>query len=130
MHTEIEVWRDAVGYEGLYQISSWGRVKSVARLKNWGNGGVKFCEERIMYHSYDYKGYPVIILRKDLKRKSVKIHRLVATAFIPNPEGKLQVNHKDGNKSNNNLTNLEWVSNSENQRHAVQIGLKKSRRAA
>ena len=105
-----EIFKDIKGFEGLYQISNFGNVKSLKRniiLKPSSNG----------------KGYLHIILYKNCKSKVGRIHRLVAQAFIPNPENKPQINHIDGNKSNNNVNNLEWVTNSENQKHAFALGL-------
>ena len=105
-----EIFRDIKGFEGLYQISNFGNVKSLKRniiLKPSSNG----------------KGYLHIILYKNRKSKVSRIHRLVAQAFIPNPENKPQVNHIDGNKRNNNVNNLEWVTNSENQKHAFRLHL-------
>ena len=101
----MEIYKDIEGYEGKYQITSWGRVYSVDK-------------EKFLRQEETEKGY----LRVDLfdesgKRKHHKVHRLVAVAFIPNPENKPQVNHKDGNKKNNSITNLEWVTDEENKEH-------------
>jgi hypothetical protein len=107
-----EVWRDIQGYEGLYQVSSHGRVKSLKR------GG------RLVVLTISKFGYQCISLYKKYHRLPVKVHRLVAEAFIPNTENKSQVNHKDGNKTNNHYSNLEWVTPSENISHAYKNGLK------
>lgn len=101
----MEIFKDIPGYEGKYQITSWGRVYNVDR-------GSFITPE------HHHKGY----LRVDLfdrngKRTHYKVHRLVGMAFIPNPENKPQINHKDGNKENNSFTNLEWVTNDENVDH-------------
>src|SRR5699024_845781 len=80
--------------------------------------------ERKLKPLIDSKGYPYIDVRFDGKRRCPKIHRLVALAFIPNPENKPQVNHIDGNKENNNINNLEWVTNEENRTHAIKKKLK------
>lgn len=102
-----EIWKDIKGYEGLYQISNLGRVKSLKTGK-------------IRKQCYDKDRYLKIEL-SNKTQKSLKIHRLVAQAFIPNPLNLPQVNHKDGNKLNNNVNNLEWVSPSENTRHRIYV---------
>lgn len=109
-----EIWKDIDGYGGFYQVSNLGRIKSLAR--NTKNGHCK--KDKILKNSVDKKGYVVAELRKDNKRKSYKVHRLVAETFIYNQYNKPQINHKDGNKQNNNVENLEWCTNSENQIHA------------
>lgn len=114
-----EVWKDVKGYENLYQISNLGRLKSLSKKGNYKN-------EYIRKTLTDIKGYSVCNLVKDKKYKYVRIHRLVAQAFIPNLENKPQVNHKDGNKQNNCVNNLEWCTNSENQLHAIKMGLRKN----
>lgn len=111
-----EIWKDIAGYEGLYQINNYGDVKSL----NYGNTK----KEKILKpHNND--GYYDVTLYKHGKHKQYKIHRLVAQNFIPNPKNKPQVNHKDGNKINNNVNNLEWVTNSENIKHAFKTNLHK-----
>ena len=107
-----EVWKELLGY----QVSTYGRVKSFKR------GGIKILKPDV-----NRKGYLFVALYKNGKRTFFKIHRLVALAFVPNPENKPQVNHIDGNKLNNFVGNLEWVTNSQNQQHAFDIGLCKSR---
>lgn len=96
---ENEVWKDILGYEGLYQISDKGRVKSL-----W------FGKELILKPLKDGWGYLFIYLCKNRERKMCKIHRLVSKAFIPNPQNLPQVNHKDEDKTNNSVQNLEWCS--------------------
>ena len=108
----MEQWKDIEGYEGIYQISSHGRVRS------FKNGKIKIMKPRI-----NDKGYNTACLRKDGKSKYKLVHRLVAEAFIPNNDGKPYVNHIDGNKLNNNINNLEWVTPSENTLHAISTGL-------
>jgi predicted XRE-type DNA-binding protein len=105
-----ELWKDIPGYEGHYQISNLGRVKSI-----------KFKNHRIMKTKVDM-GYEQIGLRLPNKiKKFFKIHRLVAKAFISNPNNYPQVNHKDGNKLNNHVENLEWCSSSQNVKHSFDI---------
>ena len=104
---ETEIWRDIEGYEGLYQVSNWGRVKS---LKKKGNS-----KERILTASNNNtKKYWRVQLSKNDKIKHFAVHRLVALAFIPNPQNLPQVNHKDENKDNNNVLNLEWCTVKQN----------------
>lgn len=112
-----EIWKDIEGYEGIYQVSSIGRVK---RLK-----GV-YCKEDRFIKYYLNKGYRFIFLWKNNKYKAAPIHRLVALAFIPNENNKPQVNHIDGVKANNCVENLEWNTHSENMRHAFDNGLNKT----
>ena len=111
-----ELWKPVVGFEGLYEVSNLGNVKSIER-----NGTVK-CG-RHMSKILDNYGYYMCRLRNKNIVKLPKIHRLVAQAFIDNPENKPQVNHKDGNKLNNCVDNLEWVTSRENIIHAVENGL-------
>lgn len=107
-----EMWKDVIGYEGLYMVSNLGKILSIKR-------------NVILKSSINHKGYCYVVLSKHSKQKCVRIHRLVAEAFIPNLENKSQVNHIDCNKQNNCVTNLEWVTNSENQLHAWSNGLQK-----
>lgn len=111
-----EIWKPIRGYEGLYDISNKGRVRSYKNGK-WG-----LCENPKVLVGYKGKHYLTVILCKE-EKKTFTIHSLVADAFIPNPENKREVNHIDGNKLNNDVTNLEWVSHKENMQHAKQIDL-------
>jgi hypothetical protein len=97
----VELWRDIKDYEGLYQVSNWGRVKSL----NYRNTG----KEGILKGIEDGRGYLCVHLCNDDGVKNKKIHRLVAEAFIPNPENKPEVDHIDRNKLNNNLSNIRWA---------------------
>jgi hypothetical protein len=109
-----EVWEDIIGYEGFYQVSDLGRVKSL-----------RFNKEIILKFGVDWSGYLLVNLFKNGIPKNMKAHRLVALTFIPNPENKLEVNHKDGIKTNNNIENLEWSTRAENCLHAWGVGLSK-----
>lgn len=119
-----EIWKDIEGYEGLYQVSNLGRVKSLERKCKVLNG-YRTVNERIRSLNKNRYGYITVSLNKNNKTKICTIHRLVAIAFIENPENKIQVNHIDGDKSNNTVDNLEWVSQEENMQHAVNTGLLK-----
>lgn len=113
---EKEEWRDIKGYEGYYQVSNHGRVKSVERFVY---GKLKrIHKERILKPIYRSNGYMSIELCKDKKRKISLVHRLVAQAFIPNPENKREVNHKNGITLDAHVKNLEWVSGRENVVHS------------
>lgn len=109
-----EIWKDVFGYEGIYQVSSYGRVINL-----------KYSEKRLCHLSIT-KGYAHSTLIYKNKRKVFRIHRLVASHFIPNYKNKEEVNHIDGDKLNNNVNNLEWSTRSENQIHAVRTGLVKT----
>ena len=106
-----EIWRPIAGYEN-YQVSNYGRVKS------FYNGKVKILKPAIKHV------YLQVTLCKDCMHKLFSVHRLVALAFIPNPEGKPQINHRDGRKLNNYVENLEWVTGAENSQHAFATGLR------
>ena len=104
-NTEKEVWKDVVGYEGLYEVSNLGRVKSLRR--------------NIIMKQKIVKGYNMLTLTKAGKQKGETVSRLVGRAFIPNPENKPQINHIDENKQNNHVDNLEWVTAKENANHGT-----------
>ena len=126
-----EIWKDIVGYEGLYQVSNCGRVKSLSRYMNNKNGGKSLLKERILKSAYTKKGYLRVGLCKYSKTKPFSVHRLVAQAFIPNPNNLPQVNHKDENKENNFVyinedgtadlekSNLEWCTNEYNSNYGT-----------
>jgi len=117
-----EKWADVAGFEGVYQISDLGNIRSLPRIIDYGTHK-QTHKGRILKPQPNSKGYLRIVLTWDGKREVKFIHRLVAEAFVPNPENKPQVNHKDGNKLNNHAANLEWVNNSENQKHGRRSGL-------
>ncbi len=117
-----EEWRDINGYEGRYQVSNKGRVKSLPRYVN-NHTGKLLVKEKFITLSKTPKGYLHCYLSKGSRDKCFLVHRLVADAFIPNPDNKPQVNHIDCNKENNTVENLEWCTNGENQIHAYKNGL-------
>ena len=119
----MEIWADIEGYEGLYQVSNQGRVKSLAR-ETIGNDGRKYpFKETILKPRFMNAGYLIVNIHKERKMKSVSIHRLVAETLIPNPENKREVNHINGNKTDNRIENIEWCTSSENKTHAITTGL-------
>lgn len=107
-----EIWKDIEGFEGLYQVSNLGRVKSLERI-NEGKKTVKL-KEKILRQSPDGKGYMMVWLYYNKKRKTCKVHRLVAQAFIPNPNNKPQIDHINGNNQDNYVENLRWCTSKEN----------------
>ena len=107
----MEQWKVVEGTYGALEVSDLGRVRSNLR------------DGRILKTQRDNKGYHRLRMTIRRERRSFKLHRLVAQAFVPNPENKPQVNHIDGNKDNNAASNLEWVSNVENAHHAISNGL-------
>lgn len=122
-----EEWRDVEGYEGIYQVSNLGRVKSLVGY----NGHVYIKREKILKNSLKdsgsgYKRYGVTLSVKG-KIKHCMVHKLVAKAFIPNPNNYEVINHKDGNSLNNHIDNLEWCTVSYNLQHAYNTKLKKSK---
>lgn len=120
-----EIWKDIEGYEGYYQVSNLGRVKSFERVvykKMYGGNVHGYKRKGRVMNQDDANGYMQVQLSKRGKRVRVKIHRLVAIAFLENKENKPCINHIDADRSNNNVTNLEWCTQSENVRHSVKLG--------
>lgn len=118
-----EIWKNVAGYEGYYQVSNKGCVKRLARYVDRHAYGIvhkKFYRERIL-KPVNRQGYQAVRLCKNCKAKTYQIHRLVAIAFIDNPLSKEQVNHKNGIRNDNRIENLEWVTNTENQRHSFRV---------
>ena len=119
----MEVWKDVVGYEGIYEVSNKGRVRSIDR-KIYRADRVWNLKGKTLKASANRDGYLLVKLCKNSKCVGFSVHRLVAESFIGLSE--LDVNHKDGNKENNNIENLEYVSRNKNLAHAVSMGLIKN----
>jgi len=125
---EGEVWKDVIGYEGYYKISNFGRIMTVRRIENitkFGKATTMIINQRLGAITINKQGYPCAILTINGNTKRCLIHRVLAQAFIPNPENKKTVNHKNGIKCDNNLDNLEWATYTENIKHAYDNGLRK-----
>lgn len=114
-----EEWRDIPGYEGKYQVSNLGQVKSCTRTRNGKKGTIAIVKERVLKLKTDKDGYKEVALSLDGKLKYYRVHRLVAMAFIPNPLNLPLINHKDENPANNNVDNLEWCDSSYNSRYSI-----------
>ena len=118
-----EIWKPIKNYETKYLVSNLGRVKGLDRTKIGKSGKVYPVKGKVLSTGGKSKTYSQVILHNESERSYPLIHRLVAEAFIPNPENKPQVNHIDGDKRNNIYNNLEWATGSENQLHAYKTGL-------
>lgn len=116
-----EEWRPIPNYIGYYEVSNIGNVRSVDRLVTYSNGVQRVHKGKILKQDINYKGYHRVRLQKDGKSKSFSVHRLVALAFIPNPNSLPQVNHIDENKSNNCVSNLEWCTSEYNNNYGNHI---------
>lgn len=116
-----EIWKDIKDFEGLYQGSNCGRAKSLDRYVKGKGHSLQFKKGRILKPMKDPNGYLKVNLCKDGKVKAFTVHRLVAEAFLPNPHNYPCVNHKDENKQNNNVSNLEWCSAQYNNTYGTRI---------
>lgn len=123
-----EIWKNIEEYEGLYQVSNLGRVKSLDRCVNSAikNNNKVIKKGRILKPKPNWNNYLQVHLSKHGKAKMISVHRLVAKEFIGNPNNLPQVNHIDGNKLNNRVDNLEWCTAKENINHSWKLGLSKS----
>ena len=123
-----EIWKDIPGYEGIYQASNTGKIRSVDRIVHFlshkGNPKTQTVKGKILSQRKSFgRYYSVKLCKPNNDHHTMFVHRLVAMAFIPNPKNLEQVNHKDGNIYNNNVDNLEWVTMSQNVNHAYKSGL-------
>ena len=124
----VEIWKDVIGFEGIYQVSNLGRVKSLKRIKKDTIGRIKEYPEVILKQMLSEKGYLQVNLYRLSKNIPQRVARIVAQSFISNPDNKSQVNHINGIKTDNIVENLEWNTSLENIRHSIVNNLKKTAR--
>ena len=109
-----EEWRPIEGYEGLYEISSYGRVRSLDKYVKSKSESYRLHKGKVLSPEKNTRGYLSVVLSYNGKHKTITVHRLVAQAFLPNPDNLPEINHKDEDKTNNNVTNLEWCDHKYN----------------
>ena len=117
----MEIWKEVKGFEGIYQVSDFGRVKSLERKSLVRGGAYKTVKTKIIKNSLDNKGYQRVNLCHKGEKKTILVHRLVCLMFLENPKNKRTVNHKNGIPTDNRLTNLEWATDKENMDHSRYI---------
>ena len=117
------IWKSVVGFEGYYEVSNSGLIKRAKEKTIYKDGRIAFFNETILKPSISKKGYYRVYLSKNSKKYTINVHRIVASAFIDNLSNKPQINHINGDKKDNSVSNLEWCTNSENTFHAVKNGL-------
>lgn len=109
-----EIWKDVPGYSGMYQVSNLGRVKSLNRRVNGPKRNGRIVNERILKPGLDLYGYKIVVLFNGKSRKTCTVHRLVAMAFVPNPENKPEIDHINTIRTDNRVENLRWATRKEN----------------
>lgn len=117
----MEIWHPCAGFETHYEVSNFGNVRSIERMVRHAKGGLKKSPSKVLKHGKSKSGYLIVSFCVDGVKSNQTVHRLVARAFLHNELNKPQVNHKDGNKHNNHLNNLEWVTASENGLHSYSV---------
>jgi hypothetical protein len=124
----MEIWKDIPGFDGLYLVSNKGNVRSYPRITEDKNGRFLSAKGKVIKPCLTDRGYLKVFLVKDGVRTAKRVNRLVAEVFVPNVYNKPEVNHKNGNKTDNRAENLEWCTRQENVKHAYDTGLNPSRR--
>lgn len=118
------IWKPVKDFTGIYEVSNHGQVRSLTRVIKNGLNTTRLIKGQNLKLKIDNNGYPVVSLNKEHKAKTKRVHRLVCEAFLENPSNLSDVNHKDGNKKNNHISNLEWCSRSYNIEHAYRKKLR------
>lgn len=122
MRLNIEIWKSVLGYEGIYEVSNLGNVRSIDRVVKSSNGSECFRKGKLLAKTLDKDGYQTVHLMQFGVGRRSKIARLVSIAFIPNPLEKPEINHIDFDRTNNCVSNLEWVTHKENIKHLMSAG--------